>query len=489
MIQTILYHLSLYLFGYLFLFFLPRSAFLSIGIRHAMAFACGAMLWIIGGTVLLVTSIPVTIWSYYVVMVLLSLSPKLFWKKGAEAHYASELVWGGGALLVLVSLHFVIGEYWYFFVSPDSFMYYTIGDDIAYRGGILSFENWQGKTGARLTGIPLLLSGGLLHGLKYYPTLFCMGSASVLASIAGFIWYFSRENYSKPVSWLFVVVGGVLYATPPIVFMHTFYAHSNLYGGLFLSCGALLVVAMEENDQAVNVLSALFLACSTLVRIENLIFVIPILLAYLVKGQRPRLQHVFWGLFITLLSIWHVPRIFTFGMGKGLHGFGAGELASIFIFVFLWAGSWFNRGVFKLFRYGTTLSILFLSLFLAACSIVFTAEFVNCIKSFGLIVSSVGKVFYWGWAWIPILLCLPIAFVSKVDKRIRLLAAIILQFVLLRLAFYSTPFFPGLSHYSSGSRVLLSMYPAGVVLVVISLTLLCDYVKKTSVEVKIRFRI
>ncbi|MBG0787587.1 MAG: hypothetical protein H0S79_21065, partial [Anaerolineaceae bacterium] len=175
------------------------------------------------------------------------------------------------------------------FISNDSLYLILMGKDLIQSG----FAEWYfaspGWTGPY---IPMIQTIGMLFDADY---VWFIQPVLSLIFIAAFL-YLTYQSVSRFISkkWaaIALVLGGLLmFLSADLPFVMLFYIHTNFSSGIFLFLAVLgLVFAIEEENDGYLLLSLIALISFGLLRIENVIVALTVILFTLATGKLTRKQ-------------------------------------------------------------------------------------------------------------------------------------------------------------------------------------------------------
>ena len=285
-----LYLIELYFLGTLLFTILGEG--LPAAIRSVGGIVAGLLLHVLNSLVLISVGIGLSQLSVVIsttlelaialIFYLSRRSPKeLFQRKTALT------VLGIGAVYVAVLYFFY--RFNISFISNDSLYIILMGQDLVQTG----FAEWYYASPASM-GIymGLVQAMGMVFGLDY--VWFIQPVLSLILMIA-FI-YFGLKSVSRYIQkwWIaaLLVVGGLLiFESSNLAYILLTYIHTNLTSGLFLFLTvASLYFAIEEDNQSWLALSGIALISFGLMRIENVIMALVLILIYVSSGMLTKRQ-------------------------------------------------------------------------------------------------------------------------------------------------------------------------------------------------------
>jgi hypothetical protein len=465
-----LFNIAFYFTGVAVLVSLGRFNWL---IRTALAFPVGVTTWGVGMTMCII--FPITLSGFNAGLCTLSLLIVfgIIYKPSFTGEYRKFI----GAWPICVGLLFffgalIIGITWFFYhhnytySSPDSWRYIFFGDMIAKIGTVP--PEYTGYLDEFTIIIPLLTATGRFIGINFFPfTLFPAYGVSLIIVLAVVIWLKVSGDFKKTYNrWIIISLAVALCISTPVFIVHAFYVNEHMLAGInFLIVIAGIHEYTKDGQLKWLRLAGLCMGVLTLQRAEMLLFGFLPFCMLLRATQERRIALSYLLPFLYIAIGWEFYKKFSY-METPLLGRGAllyqGGLLMCYIAATCLIG---NHSLKKIYRHAEYIVAAALAAILVFAIILSGektfADPVNALVMLAkvLFMQPGEKFCEWGLSWYFIfsVFLLDLLFVRTPHKGLRLL---LINTFLIRILLYSFPgVFPGLSHLSSGSRLLMHFFP------------------------------
>lgn len=351
------------------------------------------------------------------------------------------------------------------FISNDSLFLILMGKDVVRTG----FTEWYYASPSSM-GIymGLIQAMGVVLGLDY---VWFIQPVLSLILIAAFIYFglksVSRYIHNKWISLLLVIGALLLFETTNIALVMLTYIHTNLTSGLFLFLVVTsLYFGIEEDKQGWLALAGFALISFGLMRIENVIMALALILIYLSSGKLTKKQSSLTFIpYLVIQGIWYFSLNFmeidTYLSSMGKIQILLTSLACFAMIVVILTSQirfirWILKWAGKLFPY----------LLLAAWIIFGILKPELGLTNIRALVTNLFVSGHWGSFWVVVLVLLVIGAKTGNFPQKRLLSGFLVSFVAIVevLGFFRHPYHDLWT--DSANRMMIHIVPLVLFLVI-----------------------
>jgi hypothetical protein len=380
---------------------------------------------------------------------------------------------GCGAVIILTVLFY---KYNFIHLSGDSYRYILIGHSIEEFGFFnRDYFGWEYAARRRMSFLPLIFAASKFFKIDFFYTFLPISAFTQVFLVPSIAYKLSRGfRGKKKVGYILCFLSGTTIASIPAYWWHAFYVSNNLLVSLYftLSLAAVLIYCDEPNLDWL-VISALFLGTTTLLRNEMTVFASIVLIILLSsKNLSAKTYLIFLCIFFGIGFTWHAYRVILLGIGRHAHGWGLVQLLLFTCFGVSFLIVYFEN--LRKFLSANIIKVYLFLLFTVSIIIfnIFPNEMIESLKYLLTIMSNPEnnplKGHNWSIFWI-ILSCFfvyDLLFI-KSPKTLFLGGAIAI-FLTYRVLLYGSPFLASgdgvlKSHFNSGSRILIHIFPTSVI--------------------------
>lgn len=341
-------------------------------------------------------------------------------------------------------------------LTTDSFQYYAIAKSIysEYMSqAYLENASWHLLHG-RLIFMDILLMLGFEFSIEFFSSLFMtMLFFSVLLLSRIIAINLSLKSFYSTLLFFVIITFSI---TSLYIFNHTFYLHSNLTTGVFLSLGTIFLFTSKEaeNEEFHMMLGFLFLASTVLIRKEMTVFsLVPISLYFLAYDYSVKKMYYYvliYLLFAYQFWFFYIIKTGDFDFVSTGHGSQFEYIAGLLLSMLMpLAVYYFKKFYFSLSRVSAGFIVIYITSLFAMLLIDQDELIRTLILFFKYTFFDLDK---WGILWF--MLATSMLFFDPGDKKQKFLFLhFLLIFFIFRINLYF--YFDNLKDFSSGTRMML----------------------------------